>query len=162
MKAIIIVASLMLMLAACDSTRIYEVNKDFPDPEWIVSDKPSFEFKIDNTDLKYNLFVNVRNEISYPKANLYFTYYLMDSAGTVLEKDLITKFLFDKKTGEPEGSSVLGDIYDHQFLLLKDFQFQYPGKYTVQYEQFMRMDTLDGVLALGLRVEKVKAKKSDD
>lgn len=154
MRGIFLVAGFVLMLAACDSARIYEVNKDFPDREWIVTDQPAFEFKIDNTNLTYNLYTNLRNEVSYPKANLYFTYYLTDSTGAVLHKDLVSEFLFDKKTGKPFGSTVLGDIYDHQFLVLKDYQFKRPGKYIVRYEQFMRKDTLKGILAIGLRVEK--------
>ena len=57
------------------------------------------------------------------------------------------------KTGKPFGTSGLGDIYDHRFELLKDYQFPTRGKYRIKLEQMMRMDTLHGILAVGVRVE---------
>ena len=71
-----------------------------------------------------------------------------------IKKEMINSFLFDEKTGKPQGTSGLGDIYDQQLLLLQNHKFNQAGKYTIQYEQFMRTDTLQGVLAIGVRVEK--------
>jgi gliding motility-associated lipoprotein GldH len=68
----------------------------------------------------------------------------------------MTEFLFDAKTGKPFGKSGIGDLYDHQFLLLQDYQFITAGKYHLELEQFMRQDTLPGILAVGVRVEKAK------
>lgn len=148
----------MLILASCDERRVYEKNHDFQERHWIVSEQPSFEFLITRTDLRYNLYCNVRNALSYPYSRLFYTYYLTDSSGTELKKELDSHFLFDKKTGEPFGRSGLGDVYDHQFLLLENFEFRKPGKYIVRYEQFMRRDTLDGILSVGLRVERAGSK----
>jgi gliding motility-associated lipoprotein GldH len=141
-------------ILSCDSSRIYEQNIDFEGRYWITGQKPEFEFQIDETSAGYNLLANVRNETVYPNANLYFAYYLSDSTGRVLEQKLVSEFLFDRKSGKPFGNSVLGDIYDHRFLLLENYRFAQPGKYTVRYEQSMRADTLRGVLAVGLRVER--------
>jgi gliding motility-associated lipoprotein GldH len=63
-------------------------------------------------------------------------------------------FLFDQHTGKPQGSSGLGDIYDQRFPVISNYKFPSPGKYKVSFEQFMRKDTLEGVLAIGLRVER--------
>ena len=81
------------------------------------------------------------------------TYSLHDSTGAELEKKLVSKLLFDDKTGEPHGNSGLGDLYDHRLPLILNYQFEKSGKYRVKFEQFMRTDTLSGVLAVGLRVE---------
>jgi gliding motility-associated lipoprotein GldH len=62
--------------------------------------------------------------------------------------------LFHEKTGEPFGSSGLGYVFEHQFPLLENYTFKNPGKYTMRFEQFMRTDTLKGVLSVGIRVEK--------
>ncbi len=64
--------------------------------------------------------------------------------------------IFDQKSGEPLGDSGLGDIYDHQFLLMKNYQFVAPGKYKMVFEQYMRADTVQGILAVGVRVETVE------
>lgn len=146
----------IMTLTSCDENRVYEKNEDLPQRQWMVTQRPEFEFLITNTDVRYNLYCNVRNEISYPYSRLFYTYYLRDSTGAELRTALNSHFLFDKKTGEPFGRSGLGDIYDHQFLLLENFEFRKPGKYAVQFEQFMRKDTLQGILSVGLRVERVK------
>jgi gliding motility-associated lipoprotein GldH len=147
------IASVFLTGCSNDS-RVFEEIRDFEHREWLVTDKPEFEFVVTNVYTKYNLYGDVRNSVAYPFSRFFFTYYLQDSTGAELQKNLMTEYLFDVKTAKPTGSSGIGDMYDHQFLLLKDYQFKNPGKYKVVFEQFMRMDTLPGIMAVGLRVEK--------
>lgn len=143
-----------ISIAACDDTRVYEQITDFEKRQWVITEKPQFEFLIDDVNVKYNLYGDIRNSVSYPYSRFFFTYYLQDSTGLEIQKNLMTEFLFDAKTGKPLGKSGIGDLYDHRFLLLKDYQFNNKGKHRVMFEQFMRMDTLPGILAVGLRVEK--------
>jgi gliding motility-associated lipoprotein GldH len=145
----------LVFLASCDDARVYEKVFDFEQRQWVVDEKPEFEFVIDDVSNRYNVYCNVRNSVSYPYSRLFFTYYLLDSTGVEIQKNLISEFLFDAKTGEPRGKSGIGDLYDHQLTLLKEYQFSTPGKYKIALEQFMRMDTLAGILAVGIRVEKV-------
>jgi gliding motility-associated lipoprotein GldH len=145
-----------LSVQSCDKQRLYEKNQDFPQRHWLVTNRPEFTFEIPDTTLKYNVYLNVRNESAFANANLYFNYALYDSLQNQIAHKLVSEFLFDEKSGRPLGTSGLGDIYDHRFLLLKDYRFAHPGNYTVQVEQFMRTDTLRGILAVGLRVEKAE------
>ncbi|HEY8936667.1 MAG TPA: gliding motility lipoprotein GldH [Cyclobacteriaceae bacterium] len=161
MRIVSVLFLLALLMSGCDKSRVFEKNKDLKDQSWLVVNKPVFEFQVDNTPQPYNLYCNIRNEVSYPKANIYFSYNLTDSSGNVLESKLISHMLFDKKTGKPFGTTGLGDIYDHQIPLLKNYSFKNPGKYKVTFEQFMRIDTLPGILAVGLRVEKSKMESKD-
>lgn len=150
----IIVAAFLLY--ACDEQRLFENYKDFDNSTWVVSDQPAFEFSIADTQLSYNLYCNLRNAESYPFADFRFTYYLSDTTDVLMDKKMKITYLFDRKSGEPSGESGLGDIYDHQFPLLKNYKFNRPGKYTVRFEQFMRRDSLPGILAVGLRVERAE------
>ena len=149
---IIALFTIILLLNGCDTARIYEKNVDLAERQWQVSEKPTFEFSI-NDQQPYNLYCNLRNSVDYPYSRIFITYTLKDAAGTELKKELINAFLFDEKTGKPLGSSGLGDIYDQQLLLLKDYTFKSTGTYTLQFEQFMRTDSLQGILAVGARVE---------
>lgn len=149
---IIVFLSIILLASGCDDSRVFEKNYDFKEREWQVTEKPSFEFTVGNNQ-SYNLYCNLRNSVAYPYSRIFINYTLKDPAGLELKKEMINTFLFNEKTGEPIGSSGLGDIYDQQLLLLKDFTFKQPGNYTIQFEQFMRTDTLQGLLAVGLRVE---------
>jgi gliding motility-associated lipoprotein GldH len=144
--------AIILFLNGCDRSRVYEKNQDFVNRHWLAQEKPSFEFTISDQQ-PYNLYCNLRNSVDYPFSRIFIAYTLRDSVGTEIKKDLISTFLFDEKTGKPFGSSGLGDLYDQQLSLLNGYTFNKPGNYTLQFEQFMRTDTLQGILAVGLRVE---------
>ena len=144
------------VLSSCDTNRVYEMNHDFEDRTWKINEPQEFEFRIDDPEKKYNLYYNVRNSLDYPYSRIFITYHLQDSLGNELQSQLKTQDLFDQKTGAPFGSSSLGDIYDHQFLLLNEYEFKLPGTYKLKLEQFTRQDTLKGVLAIGARVEKMQ------
>ncbi len=150
-------AIIIVLLFSCDDLRVYEKNHDLESRQWLASEKPEFEFDITDSLQTYNLYCNVRNSLDYPYARIFITYYLRDSTGAVLQKDLVQQMLFDEKTGEPFGESGLGDLYDHRVLLKQNLRFPYTGKYQVAFEQYMRMDTLAGILAVGLRVEKTSS-----
>lgn len=155
MRFYIVIITLLLTMAACgDDARIYDDYADFENGQWNVQQKPVFEFEINDTAQRYNVYANIRNAVSYPESRFFFQYILQDSL-QVLNKKLEQISLFDHKTGEPFGSSGLGDIYDHELLLLKDYSFKHSGKYRVTFEQYTRKDTLEGILAVGLRVEQV-------
>ena len=145
---------ILLVLVGCgDESRIFDENFDFDGRYWPVKTKPTFDFLVE-TNQTYSIYCNVRNSVSYPYSRIFITYSLADSLGVELKKEMISEFLFDQKTGEPLGTSGLGDIYDHQLLLLKNYTFPKSGKFSIQFEQFMRTDSLQGILAVGLKVEK--------
>ena len=144
----------VVFLSACDDARVYETNYDFENRYWVVQEKPSFQFVVEDTTQVYNLYCNLRNSVSYPYTRIFVSYVLRDSVGIELKKELISQNLFDQKTGQPMGTSGLGDIYDQQMPLMQNFRFTKTGKYSIQFEQFMRTDTLQGILAVGLRVER--------
>jgi gliding motility-associated lipoprotein GldH len=140
-------------LICCDHSRVYEKNIDFNERQWVVNNQPMFNVEIKDPSKKYNIYCNVRNSVTYPYSRIFINYTVQDTLAKPLQKKLISYYLFDTKSGEPKGNSGLGDVYDHQFLLLKQFQFEKPGTYQIKYEQFMRLDTLPGILSVGLRVE---------
>jgi gliding motility-associated lipoprotein GldH len=155
MRIIAVLVIVMATLVACDDARIFDKNVDLEQRAWMVNYKPEFEFNIDDTSINYNIYCNIRNTLSYPYSRLFVTYYLQDSIGLVLDKKLIQYSLFDQKTGKPFGSSGLGDIYDHRIPVLTNHRFQHKGVHKIKFEQFMRTDTLDGILAVGARIERV-------
>lgn len=144
-----------LVMISCDSSRVYEDYNDMEEAFWHMDSVQNFDFTIDDTSRSYNLIATFRNASSYPFYNLYFQYTLTDSLNNVMEQQLREVNFFDPKTGEPQGSG-LGDLYDHSFPLEEGYQFEQAGKYTIQLQQFMRMDTLPFVLSVGARVEFVE------
>lgn len=153
MKRLTFILPVLFALFSCtDDERLYETNVEFPKHGWTQKDTASFEFTVPVPAEAYNLYCNVRNDLSFPWQRLFVNYTLQDSTGRVIGKDMIIGRISDKD-GTPFGNSAIGDIYDHRFPMVK-YQKLQPGKYTVKFQQMNRSDTLGGVLAVGLRVER--------
>jgi gliding motility-associated lipoprotein GldH len=150
------IAVVSILLWGCDSRRIFEDNMEFRERNWKITEPVQFEFQIDDASKKYNLLMNIRNSLDYPYARIFVNYNLLKQDSISLGKKMIAEYLFDQKTGKPFGTSGLGDIYDHQFPILRNYSFEKTGVYKIKLDQFMRMDTIPGILAVGVRVEKVE------
>ena len=146
------------LLSSCDPDRLFEQNLTLEKRYWRVDEPLTFNFKIQDTEKPYSVYYNVRNSIDYPFARLFIQYTLSDSTGQPLDKKLNSQYLFEQKTGKPLGQSGIGDVFDHQFMIIEKQIFNYPGKYKLTIEQFNRQDTLLGILAVGARVERFVAK----
>lgn len=147
----------LLLLAACDANQVFEKNTDLANYTWTVQEKPTFEFVIQDTTQRYNISFNVRNASMYGYYNLYVKHRLFGPDGKEVSALLHQMLLMDPQTGEPRGSGT-GDIYDHQFLALPNQHFRQPGTYKIVLEQYMRQDQLPGIMAVGVRVDKVANK----
>ncbi len=146
----------IFFLNACDSSRIYEENREHEDRVWDKNDISKFIFVIPETGPTYNVYFNLRNTMNYPHNNIYISYQLKDSLGRTLQNELKNFLLFDPKLGTPYGKSGLGDIFDHQFALLEKFSFESAGTKTMEIQQFMRYDSLPEIVSIGVRVELAK------
>lgn len=146
----LLVLILVFAIISCDSSRIYEENVDFYDKMWLADSTQHFSFSLSKTQ-PVNIYFNVRNTNTYPYHNLYIKYSLTDSTGQEIKSELINKNLFHEKTGKPFGSGI-GDIFSHQFLLIEGLELD-SMQYRIKLTQFMRQDTLEGVVSAGVRVE---------
>jgi len=144
---------ILILLASCDSKRVFEDNVEFRERNWKISQPVQFEFQISDASKKYNILMNIRNSLDYPYARIFVNYDLQKQDSTSLSKKMIAEYLFDQKTGQPFGTSGIGDLYDHQFSILKNYSFERAGTYKMKLNQFMRLDTIPGILAVGVRVE---------
>jgi gliding motility-associated lipoprotein GldH len=149
---------LFLVLLSCDADRVFEKNISLPERTWVVDQPVTWDFVIEDATRPYNIYFNIRNSLEFPYARLFVQYTLADSAGTSLLQKLSSHYLFDQKTGKPLGSSAIGDVFDHRFLILSNYTFAHPGQYRLTLEQYNREDALQGVVAAGIRVERAAIK----
>lgn len=141
-------------LFSCDSNRLHEQNKDIAS-YWLSDSIAEFNFEIVDNSIDYNVFFSVRNGVDFPHSNLYFKYFLRDSTGTTQETELVNFNLFHPKSGYPLGNGV-GDLFEHQYELLTKYRFNQPGNYRLQFQQYMRYDSLPEIYSVGFRVEKLE------
>lgn len=149
---------LFFVLISCDSSRIYEDYSDLEEGFWHMDSIQSFSFEIKDPEKEYNILATFRNGSRYPFYNIYFQYTLLDSTKNTVDQQLKEFNFFDPKTGEPYGSG-LGDLFDHAVPLEENYQFEYAGTYSIQLQQFMRMDTLPFIMSVGARVEMVEQER---
>jgi gliding motility-associated lipoprotein GldH len=154
MRGFVVIGLFLLLISCKDENRIYDRYHDFDDRVWVVTDTPTFEFEVADNELEYTIMGHLRNAVSYPWSRIFVQYDLQDSVGNTLKESLTMHYLFDAKSGKPQGSTGIGDIFDHEVILLDGYKFPYKGRYVVKFEQRMRVDSLEGMLAVGLRVEK--------
>lgn len=149
----LVILFVVLGIASCDSQRVFEENKDIEDKSWHVDSLISFDFKINDASIAYDVYTNISNESAYNFYNLYYKYALRDSTGEIFRSELVNVDLFEQKSGKPLGDG-LGDIFDHRQLILDDFLFEQAGLYSLSLQQYMRVDSLQDIRSVGVRVER--------
>ena len=150
----LVLVVLIGLLCSCEGNKVFEGFRDFKQGFWSQDSVVTFNFKIEDAGLSYNLMAHFRNSQNYPYHNMYYRYALKNDMGTVLDERLMQIFLFDKKTGKPNGGGI-GDLFDNSQAILKDYTFYKAGDYSVELKQHMRMDSLPSILSVGWRVEVV-------
>ena len=143
----------MSFITGCDGDRVYDKFKDIPDGLWNRTEFIKFDVEIDDTTAVYNVFINLRHTGNYKFSNVYFflsTIY----PDKKISRDTVDCLLADEK-GKWLGKG-LGDLKDNQFMLKRNVYFRQKGIYTFEFEQAMRVDKLEGIESIGIRIEKSK------
>ena len=147
--SVILLLAVFLFLS-CHSKRFYEDNKKIEHGVWNRNEKIRFEVTIPDTLRKYDFFLNVRNDLDYPYANLYFFIDTRSPAGKS-SRDTVECQLADY-AGKWLGKGI-GSVKFNRFLFEKSVRFRVPGKYIFELEQAMRVSDLKGIRDIGLRIE---------
>jgi gliding motility-associated lipoprotein GldH len=142
-----------IFFASCDSNRLFDENKDLPTDGWYYKNKLVFDVNVTDTNSLYNLFVNLRVASDYPYANIFVN--MHSESPTKLVADEEKQIQLADETGQWLGKG-LGDLYDYQVPVKDGFKFHELGIYHFELQHNMRVDTLQHVLAAGIRLEKTQ------
>ncbi len=149
---LILLFILSAFLASCDPNRVYEENIEIPEVIWNRKNIVPFVVNIEDTLALHNVFVNVRVVGDYAYSNL-FLFITTEYPNGTASKDTVECILADEK-GDWLGNGS-GEMFDNQILFKSNVRFKQKGKYTIKYEQGMRVENLPAILDVGLRIEKV-------
>lgn len=141
----------ILLLGACDGSRVFEENLEISKEGWNRSQKAKFEFRIEDINQKYNLYINLRNTTDYPYNNIWLFTNLKTEGGKY-SKDTVQVLLSDN-IGRWLGSG-FGKVITNKVLYKRAIQFPQTGTYIFDIEQAMREEDLSGIIDVGFRVEK--------
>ena len=140
---------ILFFVSACDNRNVFFEYHSIPLEGWHKDSVYVFDIEIDNVELHYNVFINVRHAPNYPNQNLWLFISEIAPNGT-LTKDTIEFFLADHR-GRWLGSGI-GAIKEMQVLIKQDFKFQETGIYRFEIMHGMRTDMLLGITEIGMQV----------
>ncbi|MDP1623901.1 MAG: gliding motility lipoprotein GldH [Bacteroidales bacterium] len=150
-KNLFLLFLLVMVMISCDQNRVIDENIALEKATWNVNNKLQFDVAISDLLLRYNVYLNVRNGPEYPFSNLFLFMNTIFPNGHI-SCDTIELTLADYD-GRWLGSG-MGSVKFSRFLLQKDVRFKQTGKYRFILEQAMRVNELNGIHDIGLRIEK--------
>lgn len=113
----------------------------FPNKVWNIHKTVDFQFEVASEMQAYDCIIQLTNTADYPYANLCMKYTIQGPDSSC--KAEVELQLFDRKTGKPLGSGLVGKR--HNCCLLANHRFPKAGSYRVSLVHDMRQDSLPGL-----------------
>ena len=141
---------LLSTITACGPKIIFDKEVKFEKQQWSKSQKINFEFEVTDTIKKYDLILNVKTLENYRFQNLYISIDTRFPEGKV-SKDVVSLEL--NGGGGNWNGKCSGGLCEIPILLQQGISFKYSGNYSIDISQYSRLDTIEGLQALTLRIE---------
>lgn len=152
----LLIISLLTLFAACKNDLLTEQKKSVAGENWAYADSLRFDFDLVDTSHVYNLFVDIEHDERYPFENIYVKIHTILPSGKRLSKtrSLQLAGLAGEWLGNGSGEKITARL-----MLQERAFFREPGHYALVFEQWMRRDSLPGIGAVGLAVQKTAEKR---
>ena len=148
--ALTLIPGILLVLLACNPNRFYRETQRIPDCKWYTREKVVFSVNIPDTSKRFSLYIDIRNDVNYPFANIFMFLDTRFPDGRIA-RDTVECQLADYD-GRWLGTGSGSIKYNH-FLFQKAVKFRQKGYYTFSFEQAMRTSELSGIRDVGLEIE---------
>ena len=136
-----------------DPKSVTDQNTEIVNNNWAYDNKIKYPVKVENADITYNLYFNLRVTADYKYSNIFI---LVHEAGPGMQPSTVRyEFPLANAAGEWYGAGS-GNIYTYQVPFKKGYRFPAGGTYVFEIEQNMRDNPLREVSDVGLRVEKAQ------
>lgn len=157
MRSSIMMLFCLLGLLSCDSKRVFDTYRT-TSGGWHKDTIMRFEIpKLDSLQ-PYNLFINVRNDNTYPYSNLFLVSRMRFPNGKAIIDTLEYEMAAADGTWLGAGFS---DLKENKLWYKENVRFIEEGNYSVELLQAMRKngniegdETLEGITDVGFRIEK--------
>jgi gliding motility-associated lipoprotein GldH len=141
----------ILPVSCQNQLAIVDTNIELDKNNWSYSERVKIPFTIEQVDIPYNMFLNLRHTSNYKYSNIFLLIHIIDPNGKITTER--KEFKLALPDGEWLGSGS-GNLYSYQILFKENFKFPLKGKYVIELEQNMRDNPLDYITDAGVRVEK--------
>jgi gliding motility-associated lipoprotein GldH len=153
MKKILILFLASFLLFSCSKNKVFEKFVKFDNYDWKMDYVIKFNVPIDDTSAFYNVSIPIRHIDNYPYDGLLvnFTY----NAPNGEEHTKNYKLNFRDANGKFKGD-VAGDIWDETGMIMEKAKFNSKGIYKFEIVNNMPTTPTQGIMELGLKIEKIK------
>ena len=147
-----------LALSSCNDLLVYSKYEPISNGKWEMATPVGFEFSDPDTTSTYNMFINVRNDETFPFSNLFLITELEYPDGNTIKDTL--EYKMAEATGEWLGKGV-GSVKENKLWYKENIVFPGTGVYKVNISHAMRkngevegLHELEGITDVGLEIEK--------
>ncbi len=142
----------MLLVQGCDRRVFYAAERDVDEKGWNMNDAVAFDIAIEDTLEVYNFFFDLRNSVSYDKANAFFFINTTFPDGSIAYDTLECPLA--NVEGQWYGRRT-GRYVDNRYYFRKHVIFPNAGNYHVEVSHGMRDTNVAGIKSVGLRIERL-------
>ncbi len=140
-----------MLLISCNSSTVYsKLDKNFDKNRWMTSDIKTYDFKIEDDSIPYNLVFKFSHVYNYNFPSIVINYNIADESG--VSNDYTAEIKIKDYSGKDLGDCA-GDICDVSQIIQDKIKFK-KGSYKVTIINNYFGEYLPNVLAVGLEVEK--------
>lgn len=147
------VAFLLLFFVGCSETGLYEKVYFLKGNSWSSQERPDFKFQVKDTASRYQVYFLMRHADAYEYNNIWISLKSQLPGDTIIRKE---RFDIPLATQNKWLGTGMDDIFEHRVLLYREpVKFSRPGEYNISIGHDMRVEPLEHVFNVGLRIEKV-------
>lgn len=154
----LLIISLGILLFSCTDKLVVSDFQAIDDGEWHKDSILKFQFTDPDSIQSHNMFINIRNDNTYPYSNLFLIAEISFPDGKSVRDTL--EYEMAKPDGEWLGKGY-GSIKENKLWYKENIVFPYNGVYTVEVSQAMRRNgnssglaVLEGITDVGIQIEK--------
>ncbi len=147
-----------MSFTSCNDLLVYSEYEPITNGKWEIDNSVQFEFSELDSTATYNMFINVRNDDSYPFSNLFLITELEYPEGNTIKDTL--EYRMAEPTGEWLGKG-MGGVLENKLWFKENIDFNESGVYKVNVSHAMRkngevegLHILEGITDVGLEIEK--------
>ena len=138
-------------MVSCSKKKVFEKYEKFDNYDWNMDKTVKFEVQIDDTAAAYNIYIPTRHIENYLYDCLKVNVIIYTPTGEERTKNY--KLNFRDSEGKFIGNG-LGDIWDEKTLIMGNIKFKNTGIYKFEIVNNMPIIPTQGIMELGLLVEK--------
>ena len=144
---------LLAFLTGCDRSVYYAAERDVDERGWNMNDAVTFDIDIDDTLDVYNFFFDLRNSVSYDRANAFFFINTTFPDGSIAYDTLECPLA--NLQGEWYGRRT-GRYVDNRYYFRRHVIFPHTGTYSIAVTHAMRDTNVVGLKSVGVRIERIE------